>query len=155
HQNLGAELALLSSEHRAARLTCLTTVMFENSRGCLSACLGDYAHALEAFVMGYESAKMVGNEMFMGINAANAAVAVGRLGRYSEALSWNRRSASCFATLKSGWREERALLWSAWCLAMLGQHRAATDLVEKLFTAWEVHESEWVRQYNVLMTADI
>src|SRR5690606_25997784 len=88
HQNLGAELALLSSEHRAARLTCLTTVMFENSRGCLSACLGDYAHALEAFVMGYESAKMVGNEMFMGINAANAAVAVGRLGRYSEALSW-------------------------------------------------------------------
>jgi len=155
HQNLGAELALLSSEHRAARLTCLTTVMFENSRGCLSACLGDYAHALEAFVMGYESAKMVGNEMFMGINAANAAVAVGRLGRYSEALSWNRRSASCFATLKSGWREERALLWSAWCLAMLGQHRAATDLVEKLFTAWEVHESEWVRQYNGLMTADI
>lgn len=155
HQNLVVELALLSNEHQTARLICLTTVMFENSRGCLSACLGDYARAREAFQMGYESAKMVGNEMFMGLNAANAGVAAGRLGRYPEALDWNKKSASCFSSLKCGWREERALLWSAWCLTMLGQNRAARDVVERLLSAWEVHESEWIRQYNGLMTADI
>ncbi len=155
HPGLRAQLATLSEEYVACNLACSTTVMFENSRGCLGISLGDYNAALEAFRTGFSIARTLGNEMFMGIHASNVAVALGRLGRYAEALAWNQKSAVCFSQIQCSWRQERALLWSGWCHAMLGQHRSAVDLVERLLTAWECHDPSWVMQYNGLLTADV
>jgi len=154
YPSLRGSLALLSEECRRAGLENSSRFALENCRSCLEATFGDYCQALSASLTAHSIARRLGDDERAALAACNAAMCLGRLGRYQEQRHWAGESLRAAPSDLPGWRLSRARFYLAWGSAMAGDVRAAMAELDRTPTT-SGDSPEWVVQADGLQRADV
>jgi DNA-binding SARP family transcriptional activator/tetratricopeptide (TPR) repeat protein len=152
---LCCRLKQIIEECRIAGLADLSVYSVASVLGCLQLGLGRYEDALDNFGSAYKIANRLGNDPKMGSAATNVSLCLGRLGNYTEQLSWTERAAKHLSGQAPEWIRLQAAYFRCLGFCMMGENRKALEAIEPFDSPPACGKAQWLQQSGAVMVADI